>query len=373
MRQRLLVLGALAVVEIVAAWFYSNFDRVYVKVPIPMSGEARLRPFLAAERFAMRMGLRSQEKRSLPEIDSLPAGGSLLLPARRQAIDPKRLGRLVSWVERGGHLIVEAELLGVADPLLDRLGVRRATGPRSAKPIAVETPGSGRYLSVLLPGSLNLQPPVSKVRVLAGTPTAAKLVSFPRGRGMVTATATLDFARNEHIGEQDHAEFLWLVLQLTGAREFDVFFRPERLSLWGFLADNASAGLIAAAALMALWLWRIAPRFGPLAPDPPPARRRLLDHLRASGRYFWASGLRERLVSAAREAALRRFARQHPDFPAAPPAEQAARLAAAAGISREDAASLLSARGAERGAEFIALMHNAQRVHAALDHGLPSD
>ena len=80
------------------------------------------------------------------------------------------------------------------------------------------------------------------------------------------------------------------------------------------------------------------PRFGPVAPDAPPGRRRLLDHLRASGRYYWTQGLRSRLVVAARDAALRRIARAQPDFAAAPQAERVARLASLAGISREEAA-----------------------------------
>ncbi len=370
MKRRLLVVGALAAVALGVAWFLENFEQVPVKERIPMSGEARLRHFLAAERFAMRMGLPSSEKRSLPELDALPAGGVLLLPAQRLALDPERVGRLIAWVERGGHMIVEAEPPGFADPVLDRLGVKRIAGPQTSKPLSVAVPGSDRKLSVLLGGRQGLQPPGSKLRLRAGPNNAPKLVSFAWGKGLVTAAASLDFARNRLIGEHDHAEFLWLLLDSTAAPEFDVFFRPERLSLWQFLVDHALEALLAAAALMALWLWRIAPRFGPLAPDLPPARRRLLDHLRASGRYFWASGLRERLVSAAREAALRRMASVQPDFPGAAPAEQAARLAEAAGISSEEAASLLSVRSAERGAEFMALVRHAQRVHAALEHGM---
>src|SRR5258705_6451141 len=64
-------------------------------------------------------------------------------------------------------------------------------------------------------------------------------LSFAWGKGLVTAAASLDFARNRLIGEHDHAEFLWLLLDSTAAPEFDVFFRPERLSLWQFLVDPA--------------------------------------------------------------------------------------------------------------------------------------
>jgi hypothetical protein len=121
--------------------------------------------------------------------------------------------------------------------------------------------------------------------------------------------------------------------------------------------------------LLALWLWSIIPRFGPVAPDQPPARRRLLDHLRASGRYFWVKGLRSRLVVAARDAALRRIARAQPDFATASQSERAARLSSLTGISKEESARFLSAAGAMRGADFIKVTQHAQRVHSALEKG----
>jgi hypothetical protein len=106
-----------------------------------------------------------------------------------------------------------------------------------------------------------------------------------------------------------------------------------------------------------------------VAPDLPPARRRLLDHLRASGRYYWAKGLRGELVAAARDAALRRLARAQPDFAVAPQSEKVSRLASLTGISHEEASRFLSAGGAMHGADFIKLAHHAQRTHAALEKG----
>jgi hypothetical protein len=121
--------------------------------------------------------------------------------------------------------------------------------------------------------------------------------------------------------------------------------------------------------LLFLWLWSIAPRFGPVAPDAPPGRRRLLDHLRASGRYFWNKGLRARLVIAARDAALRRVNRAQPDFAGASERERVDRLASLAAISKEEAHRFLVAGGAMRGADFIRLTQHAQRVHSALEKG----
>ncbi|HEU4352855.1 MAG TPA: DUF4350 domain-containing protein [Burkholderiales bacterium] len=365
MKARLVVaLGMAALAGLTLAWWRANFELVPVKEWVGASGEARVRQFLAAERFAERMGWKATEARSLPALDALPARSVLILPSRRQALTEERLTDLVRWAERGGHLIAEAELLGVQDPLLDLLGVGRQNAP-TVKPLVVELPGTDRRLTVAMLSGMKLVASGADVRLRAGE----QLVSFARGGGMVSVAATLEFARNRSIGDHDHAEMLWRLLELTPGRELVVYWSPMRLSLWGFLTENAAPALAAAALLLALWLWSIGPRFGPVAPDAPPGRRRLLDHLRASGRYYWNQGLRSRLVAAARDAALRRIARAQPDFAAAPEAERITRLASVAGISREDAMRFISAAGAMRGADFIRLAHHAQRVHSALEKG----
>jgi hypothetical protein len=348
--RRLAFYALLALIELGGAWFFTAFDRMPVTERVPPSGEARLREFLAAERFAERMGLRSRELRSLAELEKL-APGVLVVPNRRQAIDGPRLARLLAWVQAGGHLIAEAELLGVDDPLFDALQVKRAEGKPQLKPAFADR--------------MSLELPAVKPQLQV----ADKLASFARGKGMVTVATSLHFARNGLIGAEGHAELLWQLLQLTPAREVQVFFRPARLSLIGFLVQHALPALIVAGVLLALWLWRIAPRFGPVAPDTPPARRRLLDHLRASGRYYWSHGLRPRLVLAARDAALRRIARSQPDFVAASTVEKQQRLGALVGIGSEEAAQLLAAGGPMRGADFIRVVQRAQRVHSALDRG----
>jgi len=381
MKGRGLAVALLAVLAVLGvAWFLATHDRVTVQDWVGPSGEARLREFLAAQRFAERMGLKVAEVRSLPELDALPTRGALIVPNRRQELHAAKVADLVHWVERGGHLIAEAEYLGVPDPLFDQLGVTRSRAEALREPFAVELPHAKRKLTVFLAEAMKLDAAQADVRLRAG----GGLISFPRGKGMVTAAASLRFARNpsydDHsaklarrparsIGAHDHAELFWQVLALTPGGELQVYFRPQRLSLWGFLKEHAAPALGSGGLLLALWLWRIMPRFGPVAPDAPAGRRRLLDHLRASGRYYWVKGLRSRLVVAARDAALRRIARAQPDFAAAPPAERATRLSAMISIPKQEAARFLVAAGAMRGADFIKLAQHAQRVHSALEKG----
>lgn len=344
-------------------WLYDGFERVPAKEWVGPSGEARLNPFLAAQRLAVRMGIRSRELRSLPQLDAQAPNGVLLMPNHRQGLDAARIERLLAWVGAGGHLIVEAEFAGVSDPLLDALGVARETGKVPDKPLAIEV--QGRKLAVSFVDAMALKPKAGVPRLRGGD----KLYSFERGKGFVTVATSLHFARNGLIGEHDNAVFFWTLATLTPAAELRVYFRPERLSLWDFLARNALPALVAAGLLLFAWLWHIAPRFGPVPPDLPPARRRLLDHLRATGRYYWSQGLRARLVVAARDAALRRVARTQPDFTNAGAHEKQRRLASLMGAKPEEAAQFMATAGALRGGDFIRFARHAQRIHSSLDKG----
>lgn len=382
MRTRIFLLAGLAaLIGLAVLWFRANYEKVPDRVWVGASGEARLRHFLAAERFAERMGWKATEVRSLPALDALPAHGILLLPRGRQSFDHARVQGLLNWVANGGHAIIEAERIEVRDALLDALKVKRTardsiTAPPPLPPgmfdaalLKVPLKKRAQVLSVIFNQSLRLDAGERRYLLRVDDKDAAALASFEHGKGLVTVSSTLDFARNSRIGLHDDAEFLWHLLALGPGRELVVYWAPMRLSLWGFLKENAAPALAAGGLLLALWLWSIAPRFGPVAPDAPPSRRRLLDHLRASGRYLWTKGLRSRLVVAARDAALRRIARAQPDFATASHTERILRFSSLARIPKEEAARFLSAAGAMRGADFIRITQHAQRVHSALEKG----
>src|SRR3970040_2070412 len=134
MRRWLVPVGVAALAALGVVWFFSNYERVPAEDWVGPAGEARRNPFLAAGRFAERMGLPARQLGALPELDALAPNGVLLIPNRRQAIDPRRIRELVSWAEAGGHLIAEAELPGVPDPLFERLSVQRRNAARLPEP-----------------------------------------------------------------------------------------------------------------------------------------------------------------------------------------------------------------------------------------------
>ena len=147
----------IAAVVAITAWFLLNFERVPAREPVGMKGEARLRPYLAAQRFAGRMGLPAREIRTLQALDAVPRDAVLLLPSGRQFFEAERLQRIDTWVNGGGHLLVEAEMLHVDDPLLSRLGIGRSVSPGPPM-IDVTFPEDGRTLKAAIPGP-TLTPP----------------------------------------------------------------------------------------------------------------------------------------------------------------------------------------------------------------------
>ena len=358
------------------AWFFANFERVTETVNIGYRGEARRNAFLAAERMFTRLGARAREVSSLSQLSRLPPGGTLLVAARRAALGPVELDSLLAWADAGGRLIVEAERPPLRDPLLERLHVAREPyrpSRRHAKPPApleaatrVTIPGRDTPLGALLLEPFRLILPATGVAWHADNAVGSQLAALRRGAGTVIVATSLDFMRNALIGKFDHAELAWSLAGAGAAKPILVLQRLQQPSLLNWLRANAWQALIGLALLVALWLWRIVPRFGPTAPDAPPGRRRLLDHLRAAGRFHWQRGDRAALLGAAREACLARTFRAHPEVAALSGAERSARLAEIFALPAEELESAFGAEAPRDALAFTRRIALLQSMHERL-------
>jgi hypothetical protein len=291
---------------------------------------------------------------------------------------------LLNWVNRGGRLVVEAEPLYQPDAILDMFGVqrkpvKRAQGAEEKKNLAdkvareivkIDLPPELDPVEVLLGRSMDLQARNPIARFGDGGATAAMLLKF--GSGHVLALNELDVFSNRMIGQYDHAEFLWRIVQVeNGAPSVFFFFDPKKLSLFEWLGANAWTALAGGGLFLALWLWSAVPRLGPIAPDPERSRRRLLDHLRASGRFLWVHGGSQLLVDAARDACLRRIARVHPDLIASPEPERSERLQELIGLDAEQSRQLFAPTAPTRMIDFLLAIRLYQTIHERLSRGRP--
>lgn len=341
--QRALIFFTLAALAIWAGyWFNANFEKVPVEVWTPHSGEARYNKLLAASRLLSSIGAPVRSFAGLKELP--PLDGTLFVPVSRAKIGPKRSQELLDWVKSGGHLIVVAGAQSKqpkTDLLLDPLGVRRFENTTKAKPqaVVVDIAGSENFLEVEFDPRYRLEhggkEPVSVIADEHGN----HLIALAIGKGMLTVLSDFEFMQNQHIGQYDHAAFFWYLAHYQREGEVWLIYGDEMPSLLQWLAEHAFMVLLSAAALLAAFLWSAACRFGPLLPEPPAQRRRLLEHIEASGRFMWKHGQAADLLASMRESLTRSITFRHPGWASSGELDQ--RLAQASGLSADQVRSAL--------------------------------
>jgi len=115
------------------------------------------------------------------------------------------------------------------------------------------------------------------------------LLQQPYGEGMVSLLAETRFLENYGIAEADHAEFFWYLLHSAHADIASVWLlnRDDQPSLLALLRQYAWPILASSTLLLLFIFWALVPRFGAVVYEPTLHRRRLLEHLRASGQFLW--------------------------------------------------------------------------------------
>ena len=385
-----------------AIWLRANFELETKKVMVGFRGEAQRNPWLAAERLLDRMNLPASDLREYDGLRKLQPDSVLVLPQGRQTLSESLRARIVDWVQSGGFLVVEAEHPSIRDSLIDEFGVKRVEDADNRKAdehrqrasgisrnkgeyrnsgeykvnaihidrdsldlTVVKLPGSTLTSLVWMEADFSLVSERAWFR--AGTDYSANILMLREGDGNVVVVNDLDFATNSEIADLDHAQFVVELTRFAQRSGPVIFFiNPGQPSLMKWLRTHAWAPISAAALAVLLWLWKSIPRFGPVAPDPERARRRLLDHLRASGRFLWSRGQGGRLLEVSREACLRKISRALPDFETAAASTQASRLMRMFGISSEQAQQILSPQAPGKMLHFMHTIHLYQTIHARL-------
>jgi hypothetical protein len=356
----------LATAVLGGAWFLSTYERVETRVWVGPSPTARANPDLAAMRFLERLGMTPSLAPGLGTLNELPSGTALWLPAGRAGLSPGELRELQAWIQNGGHAIVEPEPARSQDLLLDKYGIARVDAPReqSEPTVRVHLPGANAPIVVSrVPGpvlmSQRLQPDA-----FASDVQAPWLVSFPIGAGRLTAVSGMRRFYNRSIGSHDNAELLRQVVALAPAvRHLLIVRMPSDLPLWGWLREHALPSLAAAAVWLLLWLVRTTPRFGPMHTAGAPQRRRLLEHIRATGRFRWAQGGRVALLDAARQVCHRHIAALLPRLAQLPEQQRYRELATRVGSDETSIATAF--RGHPRTTrDFVHRVATLASIHA---------
>jgi hypothetical protein len=324
-------------------------------------------PYLAAEHFLRKQGRHVNRADGLEVLDNLPsAGNTLLLLGSRSRMTPRQADRVLEWAGKGGHLLFIVERLydekegKSGDLLADRLGIQQyetqdLEDDKSTEPEEPEEPEGLRaeelpedaaaaqdeetdaendpfpeltklYLEneqapayASFDTDFHLYDSQNRAHAWANSAKATHMLQLNHGDGLVTVVTDGWIWQNRDIDQYDNA---WLLWYLTQDSAVTLLYRAERDGLATLLGQNFPEALVALALLIALVLWHVGQRQGPLQAPASRARRQLEEHLRGSADFLLRRSGQASLLQGLQRDIQRRARHRHPGFERLPVAEQ---------------------------------------------------
>ena len=315
-------------------------------------GKAKSNPFLAAERFLTHQGLNVVSEHGLGRLD-FETSTIFLPPSSINTVG--RSKRLLEWVNEGGHLVLmmeggdmggndftiepvyytwNDELGDGMQHLFDELDVDYKVGSRSVSTSKASMElddweamdekdrvllGSEKYTVNLGEGELEVryweQSQLGfNVEYMGDYGSEEdnreknkhRFLSLVQGAGRVTVLSEARPLRNRYLGYADHAKFLASVVDLSRPGKV-VFSSGEGDGFFGMLWRHFKMGVIGLLLVVALWLWRHLPRYGPEQDVADGGTREFSEQVRGIGRFLWRHKRDDTLLGALRAIVNRRL------------------------------------------------------------------
>jgi len=341
-------------------------------------GKAKVNPFLAAERFLESYGYTVESGGGWPKLRETELN-LMVLPASALTSEGY-LNSLDEWILDGGHAVILLEWGerhygdwsgGPSEPWIgDGDASEPLRGWLEGQGLGVET--SEAWVEAPTEEAVALDGENYEVFMAAGTAVRGEegepelLVTRQRGAGRVTVVADARVFRNRYIGDHDHAALLLALAEMSDYGRAVQFVRSTSISFWGLLWDQAWPALVALILLIAFWLWRSLPRFGPLDSRLSESDLRAYDHhLEALGGFHWRLDRAEGLLRPLRHAILERA--QHLALSTGHQGDDLfALLAERTGIARERVERAMTFERARDAGSFTRLVADLQTIHLSI-------
>lgn len=344
-------------------------------------GKARLDPYLAAARFLQHYGYQVESRPGWPK----PGPDTSVMVVPMSVLNTQAFVREVDqWVQDGGHLVCLGERAeSWHDDWRDHYQIRRDPGDEGKHDDVAPPPcrawleRAGLKVDLRSGEDLKAESVVfddkrfeiaagsaHEVRETGGRPRVLGHVDY--GHGCITVLTDARPFRNRYIDEHDHAALLLAIVHLSPYSGAVLFVRDASLSFWELLWRHGWPALCGLAAVIAFWLWRNMPRYGPLAAEEEISTLRAYDHhLEALGDFHWRLDKAAGLLRPLRESVLERAQQQaaaagHRD------GDLFEWLAHRAGITRERAQRAMTHEVNPDPATFSRTLADLQTLHLSL-------
>lgn len=421
---------ALSATLLLLLWGVWNFAQNYAYKPLWVDlgpvPDARNNPYFAAQQFLQKKGFGVKTAGLLSEvIDRLEPTDTLFLFYDHEIEYEALSGRINTWVEQGGHLVLTVHYLwdkdsqSSGDTYLDNLGVRQHLWPEaesdtasteaednteentneidsnsteasgdtaeSKKPLTnlnipndAEKAEEDCQMDYVEPASLlpllqGLHPlriafePEYHIEDVSGnahaafTPAPSHLLQYARGAGKITVLTDYFLFNDNNIGDYDHAFFLWWLAQESP--RIWLVYDKESETLLGLIWQSAPYLCVSGLLLISAWLMFRGRRFGPVLNAEHTQRRQLQEHIDASTAFMWRHHEQQKLIQEARQHVLIKAPALVSSHLLTP---RLLRVLEQEGISRERAQWALTTKNVEDEAEFVALIQLLQQLRMSL-------
>ena len=345
------VLAALGVLLAGAFWFWfdANFERRLREAPVGASPRARHNPFLAAERFLVRVGADARGSEGHGLLRGLPDTADMIIVDGLPALNPTRRAQLRDWIAAGGQLLVEAIEVQDDDDaprpeaFLGTIGVAlRYDDDAYDDDEAVaelQVDGHPRPVRVGFDPRWYLEDLDGRAVGAATAGDRVRLLQYGIGDGLLFVVSDSTWLRNHDIGRHDHA----LLLALLAADRGTIWLLHDASTpgLAALLWRAAPAAIVSVTLLLAMLSWSLGARLGPLLPAPGTGRRDLLEHLQAAGDFTWRLGRGGLLVQRTRQRVEHQWLQRHAPLRELGDGDRARRIAELSGLAPADVRAAL--------------------------------
>jgi hypothetical protein len=380
-RNSWLLAAALTALAAALTWLWWNTYESYTyEEQTEDSREARNDSMLAAKQTLAALGLRA---RSLNphDWDSVleSSTGTIVILRDDWAMTESRRERLGKWIRRGGHLVIAAPLnTRISNETADEPTVETLSswvGVRHVQPEGEATDDWDELKTTVTLGGLTSKVQFrsfrrlesnAQFRIRGADKMGACALERSQGRGTIVVLCGHTPFRNRFLGQEEHAKFLWAISRREhGPAPVWFVSDVEMAGLHKWLWQRAPQAVTLALATLFVWLWSSMRRAGPTRDLPPPARRRITEHITAGGRFAWRYDGGTVLLTAMRGAFNARLERRHPAWANLERTARFARLAAASGLSVDDIHRAVEASATDR-RSFINAVKNLNTVWKSL-------
>ncbi|MGL4318915.1 MAG: DUF4350 domain-containing protein [Pseudomonas sp.] len=393
------------------------------------SPEARANDYLAAEHFLRQQKISVTRADNLQVLQKLPAAGhTLMLLGSRHNMTPRQTRQVLDWAAQGGHLLFVAESIWDEeheksdDLLLDSLGIHQLLsedlddeGDEDSAALEEEDSSASEeqdaadlptdeaeteiaeddteaseseddseaetdrypeltklYLQdeeapayVDFDTEFHLYDAQNRAHAWANSGDSTHMLQLDHGKGLITVLTDSWIWQNANIADYDNAWLLWYLSQDSSVT---LLYSNERDDLFSQLLRHFPAALVALALLVALLLWHVGLRHGPLQALPGHARRQLEEHLRGSADFILRRVGQAHLLQSLQRDIQRRARRRHPGFERLAVAEQWQILGRLTRIPTSAISQAMRPVGTQRlsAADFTRQVTNLQTLRNAL-------